>query len=246
MTGAWRQLSPPPLELHHFQPVVYEGRVWVVGAMTGPYPNESNVATVRIWDPRTDAWTLGPPFPSGRARGGAGTVVYDDRIYVVGGKQPGPQRRRARVVRRAGPRHRDVDAAARRAARTRPLHGRGRRQPARRSGRPAHDAAQSVREHGARGRRVRSDRQRLAHAPERPADRARRHDDRRRRPARRRRRRRERRHERGARRGRGARRPHGRLALTPASRRRPSLGRPRGRRRPGLRRVGLRTGRRLP
>lgn len=84
-TNTWRQLGPTPLEIHHFQPVVYDDRVYVMTAMTGRYPKETPLDTIYIWDPNSDTWEKGPPIPEQRRRGGAGTVVYQGKIYLVAG-----------------------------------------------------------------------------------------------------------------------------------------------------------------
>jgi len=88
-TNEWRSLGPTPFELHHFQPVVVDGLVYVVGAFTGGYPNESNVANVWTFDPADESWTIGAAVPSARRRGSAGAVVYDGRIWLVGGNSQG-------------------------------------------------------------------------------------------------------------------------------------------------------------
>jgi N-acetylneuraminic acid mutarotase len=84
-TGKWRQLGPTPLEIHHFQPVVYGDRVYVMTAMTGRYPKETPLDSIYIWDPKGDTWEKGPIVPKDRRRGGAGTVVYQGKIYLVAG-----------------------------------------------------------------------------------------------------------------------------------------------------------------
>ena len=81
----WRKLGPTPMELHHFQPVAYEGRIFVMTAMTGKYPKETPLETIYIYDPETDAWEQGPEIPPSRRRGGAGTVVYGGKIYLACG-----------------------------------------------------------------------------------------------------------------------------------------------------------------
>lgn len=88
-TGVWTAGSPPPYELHHFQGVEYDGRIYLVGAMTGRYPTEPPVSTVMIYDPATDSWSEGPEVPADRRRGGAGVVVHDDVIYVIAGIRNG-------------------------------------------------------------------------------------------------------------------------------------------------------------
>lgn len=85
----WRSLGPPPFEIHHFQPIVYGNKAYVVGAFTGGYPNESNVSSIWIFDPRTNTWSQGPVLPPGRERGSAGAVLYDGKFYLIGGNNQG-------------------------------------------------------------------------------------------------------------------------------------------------------------
>ncbi len=85
----WIQGAPPPLELHHFQPVVHDGLIYVAGAMTGPYPGETPVENIYIYDPDSDAWHQGPSIPQARLRGGAGAVVKEGSLYLLCGIQDG-------------------------------------------------------------------------------------------------------------------------------------------------------------
>ncbi len=84
-TKSWRKLGLTPMEIHHFQPVAYGNQIYVMTAMTGKYPKETPLANIHIYDPKTDSWRVGPEIPKHRRRGGAGTVVHDGKIYVVGG-----------------------------------------------------------------------------------------------------------------------------------------------------------------
>lgn len=84
-TNTWTQGAESPIEIHHFQPVVYEDEIWVVGAMTGRFPNETPVDTILIYNPATDAWRMGPEIPEARARGGAGASVFEGKIYLSAG-----------------------------------------------------------------------------------------------------------------------------------------------------------------
>ncbi len=81
----WRNASRPPVEFHHFQPVVFGGKIHIVCAMTGPFPNEKPLEKVLIYDPAADAWSWGSSIPEARRRGSAGVVVADGRFYLVGG-----------------------------------------------------------------------------------------------------------------------------------------------------------------
>lgn len=88
-TGAWTTGATPPLSMHHFQAVAYGGKVYVLGAFTGGYPDETPIPHVYIYDPATDAWTQGPAIPEDRRRGAAGAVAHEGLIYLVGGIRNG-------------------------------------------------------------------------------------------------------------------------------------------------------------
>jgi len=85
-TNTWSHASPPPMEIHHFQPVVIDKELWLLGTMTGVFPRETPLKTAFIYEPETDTWKEGPEIPKARRRGGAGCVLHTDGwIYVVGG-----------------------------------------------------------------------------------------------------------------------------------------------------------------
>ena len=84
-TNSWEAKSPTPIELHHFQALAVENRIYVVGAFTGPYPNETPVPVIHIYDPATDVWTTGASVPENRRRGAAGAVLHQGAIFVVCG-----------------------------------------------------------------------------------------------------------------------------------------------------------------
>jgi N-acetylneuraminic acid mutarotase len=89
VANAWKKLSPTPMQIHHFQAVAVEGRIALVGAMTGGYPKEPAVPNIWWYEPAKDEWTKGPAMPAGRERGGAGTVLHENKIYLVGGNTNG-------------------------------------------------------------------------------------------------------------------------------------------------------------
>ncbi|WP_341227907.1 DUF5060 domain-containing protein [uncultured Arcticibacterium sp.] len=84
-TNSWESKSETPIELHHFQPVSFGGAIYIVGAMTGQWPNEKPLYRVVIYHPEKDKYEFGHTIPEDRRRGGAGAVVYKNKIYVVGG-----------------------------------------------------------------------------------------------------------------------------------------------------------------
>lgn len=85
VTHAWTVGAPPPEEVHHFQPVVWEEKIWLVGAMTGAYPHEVALDHTPIYDPASDSWSRGPGLPEGRRRGCTGAAIHEDKLYVVAG-----------------------------------------------------------------------------------------------------------------------------------------------------------------
>lgn len=88
-TRSWRALAKPPIEIHHFQPLVREGQIWIVGAMTGKYPGETPLARIHIYDPVANTWSEGPEIPKDRRRGAAGVIAHDGKIYLVCGIRRG-------------------------------------------------------------------------------------------------------------------------------------------------------------
>lgn len=88
-SGEWRTGSRPPVEINHMQAVVFDGRIYVIGAFSGPFPQERIVPHILIYDPAADRWTQGPGLPADRHRGGAGVVVHDGYIYLIAGNRLG-------------------------------------------------------------------------------------------------------------------------------------------------------------
>lgn len=84
-TQNWATHSLPPLEMHHFQAIGHQGKIYIIGAFTGRWPTEQPIPNVYIYDPASDSWTKGPQIPEDRRRGSAGAVVHDGKFYVVAG-----------------------------------------------------------------------------------------------------------------------------------------------------------------
>lgn len=84
-TKTWSKMGVTTPLIHHYQPVVWDNKIYMVGAMTGNYPTEPPMERVQIYDPTADAWTQGDEMPASRRRGGAGTVVYNNKIYIACG-----------------------------------------------------------------------------------------------------------------------------------------------------------------
>ncbi|HVQ59339.1 MAG TPA: kelch repeat-containing protein [Solirubrobacterales bacterium] len=76
----WSQPTRSPVGLNHSQAAAYRGDLYLAGGYL-----EGDEATDSLWryDPAADRWRELPPM--GLARGGAGTAVIGDKLYVAGG-----------------------------------------------------------------------------------------------------------------------------------------------------------------
>lgn len=78
-------LDKTPLELHHFQAVEWQNDIYIVGAFTGKYPNETGIENVLIFDTQTQQLITSTQIPNSRVRGSAAAAVHNDKIYIAGG-----------------------------------------------------------------------------------------------------------------------------------------------------------------
>lgn len=85
----WETVTQAPVEMHHFQPVVYDRKIYIIGAFTCCYPLETTLQDIHIFDPATNTWSTEGTMPTSRLRGSAGTFTYNNKIYVVGGNTAG-------------------------------------------------------------------------------------------------------------------------------------------------------------
>ena len=83
--NTWTLGKEPPLEIHHFQAVTFDRKIYVVAAMTGKYPYETPLSLMLIYDPVVDQWKEGPRIPEDRQRGSAGVIVKNDKLYLISG-----------------------------------------------------------------------------------------------------------------------------------------------------------------
>jgi len=89
MDNKWRNLPTPNRQLHHFQPVVYQNKIYILGALDGRFPAEDVIDRIQIYNPANNSWSTGGRLPPNRRRGSAGTVVYKNKIYMIGGNTNG-------------------------------------------------------------------------------------------------------------------------------------------------------------
>ncbi|WP_395339814.1 DUF5060 domain-containing protein [Ningiella sp. W23] len=84
-SNTWQQHFTPSQELHHFQPVSFQDEIYIIGALTGKWPEEDAVDHVLIYNPSEDALRKSHPIPAARKRGAAGLVEYNGELYMLGG-----------------------------------------------------------------------------------------------------------------------------------------------------------------
>jgi sugar lactone lactonase YvrE/N-acetylneuraminic acid mutarotase len=85
VTNTWTKMKAASPLIHHFQPVLLDHKIYMVGAMTGNYPEEPPMSNIQIYDPVKDEWSEDGSIPEERRRGSAGTVVYKGKIYMACG-----------------------------------------------------------------------------------------------------------------------------------------------------------------
>jgi len=88
-SNRWRDVTPMPVRLHHFQPAVVGQSIFAIGAFVGNYPNETPVAQIYRFDIASESWSVVGEVPADRRRGGAGTAVQGEWIYLIGGNTLG-------------------------------------------------------------------------------------------------------------------------------------------------------------
>ena len=81
----WRPLQKSPIELHHFQPAVWQNKIVIAGALTGGYPSETPVENIYYFYPNDKKWEKGPAIPKARLRGSTVAVIKNDSLYLIGG-----------------------------------------------------------------------------------------------------------------------------------------------------------------
>src|ERR1700744_4705555 len=63
-TLTWSEAAPPPIEIHHFQALVYQNEVYVVMGMTGGYPHEKPLDHIYIFNAEQNACRAGAEIPA--------------------------------------------------------------------------------------------------------------------------------------------------------------------------------------
>lgn len=85
----WSRGPDPPTQMHHMQCVQAKGKIYIATSWYGPSPREQVNARMYVYDTKRGRWSSRKGLPRGRRRGGAGSVVWNGRIYVVCGNVGG-------------------------------------------------------------------------------------------------------------------------------------------------------------
>ena len=80
----WTQRTDMPTARYSFGTCVVAGKVFVIGGEIEVF-GERSVATVEVYDPKTDTWERKADMPTARA--GVSTLVVDGKIYAIGGAE---------------------------------------------------------------------------------------------------------------------------------------------------------------
>lgn len=84
-TRRWSRGNGMPTQMHHMQCVVWRGSIYIAASWFGPSPRESINPLMWIYDTKKDSWSSRPGLPPQRRRGAAASVMYNNKIWVVGG-----------------------------------------------------------------------------------------------------------------------------------------------------------------
>ncbi|NJO03018.1 MAG: hypothetical protein HC880_16230 [Bacteroidia bacterium] len=89
ITKVWTNTNTTTADINHFQGVAYNGKIYIIGAFTGPFPTEDPVPNILMYDPVLDQIITGSPIPSNRLRGSCGLVLHNNKFYLIGGNRNG-------------------------------------------------------------------------------------------------------------------------------------------------------------
>ena len=80
----WMQRADMPTARYNFDTCVVDGKVFAIGGEIDVF-GERSIATVEVYDPKTDTWERKADMPT--ARSGVETLVVDGKIYAIGGAE---------------------------------------------------------------------------------------------------------------------------------------------------------------
>ncbi|KAL3902844.1 MAG: hypothetical protein SGPRY_011902, partial [Prymnesium sp.] len=78
----WSRKSARTFDVHHAQPVWYDGELWLAVAWTGPFTLETQITKSLVYNVQLDELRTTCDIPQDHARGAAGVVTYEDSIII--------------------------------------------------------------------------------------------------------------------------------------------------------------------
>jgi N-acetylneuraminic acid mutarotase len=83
ITNTWTAAASMPMGTSSMQANTVNGKIYVIGGLTGDTSADLAVNTTQIYDPISDSWTTGASMPYSVQHYASAAV--DDNIYVIGG-----------------------------------------------------------------------------------------------------------------------------------------------------------------
>lgn len=95
-TGRWSRLPDAPTARNSAASAVIDGRIYVVGGRSAIKQadgslSQVNLATLEVFDPASNTWTVRKPMP--QPRGGLAAAAHRGKLYVFGGEQWVPEQK---------------------------------------------------------------------------------------------------------------------------------------------------------
>ncbi len=86
----WQAAPCLPMPRNHFQALVINGLLYVVGGQFGHDGSVSDTALLHVYDPKTSLWQRLADLPHERSHAEPATLVHGGRILVLGGRDNVP------------------------------------------------------------------------------------------------------------------------------------------------------------
>ena len=84
--AVWQRQADLPNPRGHVSAVVLDGKIYALGGDHGHDKTQIDVNACHRFDPATNAWSAIADLPDGRSHFESSTIVYKDRILIVGGR----------------------------------------------------------------------------------------------------------------------------------------------------------------
>jgi N-acetylneuraminic acid mutarotase len=87
-TNTWSSIPDLPIQVHHPNVAAVDGKIYVLGALTGINPRRTVAQTYRFDPSKPDSWELLGEMPPGTERGASAVAVHGSVVYIGGGLRP--------------------------------------------------------------------------------------------------------------------------------------------------------------